>query len=254
VVHPHGSYEKWAAPFEELYQRFRNYFSSRGISLAEPEFAMVAVVLNTRQEFDLFLVRHSAPDSNVLGYYSPRSNRIITYQPGVSASGHSIDLQDLSTIVHEATHQTAYNTGIHSRYSVTPRWASEGLAVMFESRGVNNSAYFGRREERIHQDQLSTLLRADTQSDSTLPTVAQLIANDDSFRSDPGYSYALAWGLTFYLAENHPREYVRYLERMASVADFDDYGSAQRLNDFADAFGGNVDDLEHRMWRYLKKL
>ncbi len=250
VVHPHGSYQKWAAPFEELYQRFRQYFSSRGVSLAEPEFAMVAVVLNSREEFDWFLAKHQAPDQHVLGYYAPRSNRIITYQPTDSAA----DLQDFSTIVHEATHQTAYNTGIHSRFTQTPRWATEGLAVMFESRGVNNSAWFGSRDERVHAAQLGELMRLSSGSQPSLPTVADLIARDDSFRSSPGYSYALAWGLTFYLAENYPQQYVRYLERMAAVENFQNQDANQRLEDFASAFNVRIEELEQRMWLYLKKL
>ena len=38
----------------------------------------------------------------------------------------------VATIIHEATHQLAYNCGLHTR-SPTFRWVSEGLAVYFET-------------------------------------------------------------------------------------------------------------------------
>ncbi len=79
VVHPPGDYQVWAMPFEELYHRFDAYFSSRGFQLDQPEFPLVAVVLRTRGEFDYFLRTYQDYDPQVLGYYSPTSNRIITY-------------------------------------------------------------------------------------------------------------------------------------------------------------------------------
>src|SRR5690606_26419230 len=36
------------------------------------------------------------------------------------------------TLIHEATHQLAFNLGLHSRLGETPRWVVEGLAMLFE--------------------------------------------------------------------------------------------------------------------------
>jgi hypothetical protein len=41
---------------------------------------------------------------------------------------------------------------------------------------------------------------------------------------------------------------------MASIADFEAYDSSRRLQDFARSFGGDIDQLENRMWRFLGKL
>ncbi len=254
VVHPPGNYHKWAAPFEELYLRFGHYFSSRGFQVPDPEFPLVAVVLNTREEFDRFLSRHQSADPQILGYYAPNSNRIITYRQETDPhTGLPANMQDLSTIVHEAAHQTAFNTGIHSRYSVTPRWASEGLAIMFESRGVNNSQYFGQLEQRVHRAQLDAMFMLANRGGQQV-SIGDLIASDEAFRSDPNYAYALSWGLTFFLAETKQREYFAYLEKSAAAEKFGDYGSRERLEDFAASFGGNLDELEQRMWKYLGKL
>jgi len=40
-------------------------------------------------------------------------------------------LQTVSTIVHEATHQIAFNCGLHTRLSDCPVWFSEGIAMYF---------------------------------------------------------------------------------------------------------------------------
>ena len=43
-------------------------------------------------------------------------------------------LRAVSTIVHEATHQIAFNCGLHTRLSDCPRWLSEGIAMyLFET-------------------------------------------------------------------------------------------------------------------------
>jgi len=116
VVHPQGDYQTWAKPFEDLNVRFAN----------------LAVVLRTRREFDRMLASYhkGSLSANTLGYYSPKSNRVITYDP---YEGKRKDwLLNTDTIVHEATHQTAFNRGIHSRYGASARWVSEGLACTCE--------------------------------------------------------------------------------------------------------------------------
>ncbi|MFN9752880.1 MAG: DUF1570 domain-containing protein [Planctomycetota bacterium] len=37
-------------------------------------------------------------------------------------------------MVHEATHQIAFNTGIHSRFAPMPRWFTEGSCGALEMR------------------------------------------------------------------------------------------------------------------------
>src|SRR5439155_20506161 len=39
----------------------------------------------------------------------------------------------VATIVHEATHQIAFNCGLQTRYADIPLWLCEGMAVYFEA-------------------------------------------------------------------------------------------------------------------------
>ena len=39
---------------------------------------------------------------------------------------------NMATIVHEATHQIAFNSGLHVRFADNPLWLTEGMAMYFE--------------------------------------------------------------------------------------------------------------------------
>ncbi|MFT5299987.1 MAG: hypothetical protein ACI87E_000755 [Mariniblastus sp.] len=250
VVHPPGDYMTWASPFQVSYSRFRAYFSSRGFTLEHPEFPMVAVVLRTRAEFDRFLRDYHDYDSEILGYYSPRSNRIITYDQSAGRSTSKDWFFNADTVIHEAAHQSAFNTGIHSRFAPVPRWISEGLAMLFEAPGVNNSMYYSRRADRINPGRLRDLKHFYQQGEvkGKLP---KLILTDDLFRTDPQLAYAYAWGVTFFLSETMPDAYHQFLRHDGQRTNFEEYARQQKADNFAAAFGSDIAGLEARMKRFI---
>ncbi len=252
VVHPPGDHQTWAMPFEILYQRFKNYFSSRGFKLDEPEFAMVAVVLRTRSEFDRFLKTYHSADSRTLGYYSQKSNRVITYDPS-SGRGPRKDWAFQETLIHEAAHQSAFNVGIHRRFGSTPKWLSEGLACMFEAKGVHNAMYYSKVSDRVNPVRL-TSLNYYYQKNRVQGKLRQFLADDDLFESDPATAYAFSWGLTFFLAENYPSEFFQFVRRDANRPDFREFTSRDRVAAFQTAFGDDLPGLEKRLERYIFQL
>ena len=44
----------------------------------------------------------------------------------------------MATIIHEATHQLAFNCGMQNRYADIPLWLSEGIAIYFETPDLRN--------------------------------------------------------------------------------------------------------------------
>lgn len=248
VVHPPGKFRECGLPFEEQYLRSQQYFQSRGVATTNPDFPMVAVVLNTREEFDRFLEKYQPENHNpqVVGYYSPRSNRTITYDQSSPGGGK----QTFETLIHEATHQIAFNTGIHSRFSPMPRWYTEGLATMFEAPGIHNGAAYPGLQQRINGEWLS-YLRQQTRAGETTGLLAELIGSDELFRTAPQKAYGYAWGLTFFLAELHPEKYAEYVKRVGGRSQFREYNSQERLEDFVRVFGSDLTELEARMTRYL---
>ena len=253
VVHPPGDPQVWAMPFEKLYIRFNNYFTSRNFNLEEPEFPMVAVILKTREEFDRFLSNYHEANDNILGYYSPRSNRIISYD---QTGGEAKD-QDwfftVDTIVHEATHQAAFNTGLHTRFARNPTWIAEGLATMFEAPGVQNSMYHSKQRDRINFGRLVDLKRLYKKGRINDKVIGSMISSDKIFEQSPISAYALAWGLTFYLAEKQPERYAAFLRADSAREDFLEYSSRERLEDFIRRFG-RISDLAARMETFIDSL
>lgn len=253
VVHPRGERDLWADRFEQLYRQFVHYFTARGFRPRAPEFPLVAVVFHNRTDFARFAARDGVSvGGGTLGYYSPITNRVLLYD--VSGGSQSQDWTiNAETIIHEATHQTAFNTGIHDRLSPTPKWAAEGLATMFEAPGVWNSSRHRRLSDRVNAYRLERF-RNYVASRRRRGTMEQLIASDRLFASDADAAYAEAWAMSFYLAERQPRQYFALLSRIAARPPLEDYPSTRRLQDFRSVFGNNLPMIEARMLRFIEGL
>jgi hypothetical protein len=252
VVHPAGEENQWAQRFETLYRSFLHYFQARGFRPQAPIFPLVAVVFPRQEDFLRYAARQGDRISpQVLGYYSPLTNRIALYDQTRGRAGDWT--QNAETLIHEAAHQTAFNTGVHNRWSMPPRWVAEGLGTMFEARGVYNSPHFARQSDRLNRGRLEAFQRY-AATRRAKGNLAQLLGSDRQFQTDPDGAYAEAWALTFYLAETEPRKYVAYLAKTASHAPLVDARGPERLQDFTSIFGEQLDLLEAKLLRYLGEL
>ena len=253
VVHPWGSPKTWAHPFEEFHNRFVNYFTSNGYKLSEPEFPMVAIVLRSRNDFDRSLINEvQRHDRRIQGYYSRVSNHITTYDPSATLRNDRDRWMYSSwSIIHEATHQSAFNTGVHNRFAPPPNWLSEGLATMFEANGINNPEQFPKPEQRVNVRRLKQI-RKYLDSEQFYDGMINLVANDKLFFTHLDMAYAISWGMTFYLAETQPDNFFEYIRKDASRKNFVEYTSEQRLRDFAKAFGNDFDGFAKKLQKYYR--
>jgi len=254
VVHPAGQRDRWAERFEDLYRSFVHYFTARGIRPTAPRFPLVAVVFHEHKDFLRYAVKRGArPGPNVLGYYSPTTNRVLLYDVTAgNETGRNWRL-NAGTIIHEATHQTAFNTGIHQRTAPTPVWLAEGLATMFEAPGVYDSQRYRQQADRLNRyrlDRFQNYVRTRSQAD----WLVELIRSDRVFKSDADGAYAQAWALTFFLVETQPRQFSQYLMKTASRPPMKPYTGSLRKADFAEAFGDDWLMLEARLLRFVKRL
>ena len=253
VVHPAGRRDQWAPRFEELYRSFVHYFSARGWRLAEPRFPLVAVVFPRQADF----ARHASREgviasSGLLGYYSPTTNRILMFDATAGSAG-SDWTGNAETIIHEAAHQSAFNTGVHSRFGTAPRWVVEGLGTMFEARGVWQSRNFPHLPDRINRGRLEAW-REYSRAHRPADAIARLVSSDRSFQADVDGAYCEAWALSFFLSETEPKKYSEYLMKTAAIKPFSDYRSPQRLKDFTDIFGSDLAMLDARLQRFIAGL
>ncbi len=252
VVHPSGQWRAWADRLETLYRSFVVYVSVRGLQTREPSVPLVAIVFRNEDDY----LRHAAASGTrlqpgTLGHYDPISNRIHLFD--ISGSTADADWsENAATIVHEATHQTAYNVGVHRRFAEQPRWAVEGLAMMFEAPGVWNASVLQSRVDRINAGRLEYFQR--TAEERPVDWVVQLTASNTRFETDPLSAYAEAWMLAFYLCETRPQEYCTYLARMGAREPFSTYSALERMTDFTASFGKDFELLSAQVNRFVEEL
>ena len=254
VAHPAGQGEYWSDRFEQMYRQFVHYFGVRGATLREPEAPLVAIVFTRHDDFLRYAMTDGIrPAAGLLGYYSPRTNRVALFDIGEGRSNSAGWQQNGFTIVHESAHQLAFNLGVHNRFAPPPKWLAEGLGTMFEARGVWNSEEFRDQRDRVNRQRLAefkqyaaTRRRGDS--------LARLIASDRQFTEDVSAAYSEAWALTFYLAETEPRAYFDYLAKTAARPLFEPYTTTERTADFVTAFGDDWRMLDARLLRFIGEL
>lgn len=252
VAHPRGGRSDWAARFEDLYRSCLAYFRVRGFHPEEPKFPLVAVVYRNRDEYYKAATASGTKlPPNTLGHYDIKTNRVQLYDATEGdTKGEWSDTAD--TIIHEATHQTAFNVGIHNRFASQPVWLVEGLATMFEARGVWNAQSFHTLHDRLNQERY-TDFRANLKARKP-GTLGNLVASDQMFKTDGPGAYAEAWAMMLFLCETRPRELGQYLEKTAARDDFSNYFASERVNDFAECFGSDFKTLENNFLAWMKDI
>jgi hypothetical protein len=237
IIAPGASLPVWSERFLALYSGFQNYCAIRQIAIRQPPFLMPAIVFRTRQEFDAYSQRNGHTiTASTLGYYSLTTNRIALYEFS-TADNNSEFFPTASTLIHEATHQTAYNTGIHDRLAEQPLWTIEGLAMLFEAPGVYDSGRYQQPAMRINNTRLLGFRQFFPSEQSVADALPLLVTDDKYFEHDPDRAYCLAWALTYFLSERLDAQYSAYLRSVAARGPGSRYPADERFRQFEASFG-----------------
>jgi len=249
IAYPHDQRDKWPEHFEDLYRSFLHYFSVRGLNPSPPPFPLIGIVCRSQGDFMRLSAAEGQPVSRgVLGYYEIITNRITLFDMGHGNSAHW--QKNAAVLIHEATHQIAFNTGVHSRYHRPPLWVVEGLAMLFEAPGVYDCQTNTKPSDRVNRDRLNAF-RKYVAPYHRPELLRSITASDEIFRSKIGAAYAEAWAFTFFLAETEPQKYVDYLRRTAKLPPFEPDTPEQRLATFTAVFGSDWRMLEARFLRFI---
>jgi hypothetical protein len=243
--------ERYGRLFEELYRQFVVSFAARGFKMTEPEFPLVAVVLPTQTAFLKYCESEEVrPSPGLRGYYLPSSNRVALYDSVASGQSTTDGLD--KTVIHEATHQVAFNTGVHSRIGVSPKWVVEGLATVFEQETVRRNDRVGPVMSRVNEDRYRWFQRYR----GTRPTksLVDTVQSDRLFQSQALDAYSEAWALMFFLLETRPADTVKYLRTLSARDPLKDYRPEDRLRDFQAAFGLDLSLLEAHLLRFYDEV
>jgi hypothetical protein len=269
------AYAQWCgALYERLYRAFHNYWERRGLKLRDPDMPLTALVFATKANYG----RYARPElgdatSNIVGYYSLRTNRVTMYDltgtSGLQGVGGRLTTTTqinrllmqpgaermVATIIHEATHQIAYNCGLHNRYADIPLWISEGLAIYFETPDLRSKQGW-RNIGGVNRHRLDRFRRMVRQPDS----LKSLIADDDCFRKPQTAldAYAEAWAFNYFLINRRLDAYVKYLRVLADkqplVYDAPEERYEKRLEAFTDVFGDDFAELDADFLRYMRTV
>ena len=274
VICHNGSraYAVWCGSlFERLQRAFVNFWTRKGMKLHEPELPLVAIVFNDRASYLAYSQAELGANAEaIIGYYSLRSNQMTMYdltgvdvlrKPGDrrNSAAHINQMlarpeaeQMVATIIHEATHQIAFNTGMHARFADIPLWVSEGIAVYFETPDLE-SAKGWRSIGAVNRSRLNQFRQyLPGRPRESLPS---LLGTDKRMR-DPHTAldaYAESWALNYYLIRQKPKQYVSYLQSLAEKKPLIWEDSATRVQEF-ETFFGNLAPLEADFLRQIEKV
>lgn len=251
VVTPVDRGTHWPQTFERLHRAFVTFFSVRGVRVLDGSFPMVAIVMPDEAAMHRYLATLGIRSPGAVGVYDQASNRIVMYDHGSSHGGIAV------TIYHEAAHQSAFNTGVHSRVSETPHWIVEGVGCLFQSASMVEGRRDATRRDRCDPGLLSAFeeiyggqparIAADLQS---------LIAEDQLFgqRESTRRAYALSWALTFYLAERRSGQFAELLNTYGQRPPLEVYDPVDRVRDFERITGESIDVLARQLARFFERL
>ncbi|MBX3444634.1 MAG: DUF1570 domain-containing protein [Planctomyces sp.] len=260
--------------FERLHAAFLKYWSDAGLAPAAGDAPLAVIIFSNRARFiDYARQDAAAVISEAAGYYSARTNRVVLFDLTTEAGsgggqGGSSRLQItrrlagatalIATVVHEAVHQLAFNSGLQTRYADNPMWLSEGLAMHCETpdlgpRGGRGWTGIGA----VSAYRLRQFRDPARQRRATSKTwLTSLVQSEDRFR-DPDEAlaaYAESWVLTHFLIERRREAYVEYLRAIGQKPRLAFDSPEERLAEFRAAFGDDLDSLQTEVERHAMRL
>jgi hypothetical protein len=264
-------YVKWVGElFENIYRKSYNYWKSKGIRLSEPRFPLVAVIFNDKQSYLSYAERDIGESAkSMIGYYNMKTNRMTTYDltgvGGLVPAGTRIPNaqvireilsrpqaeRTVATIVHEAVHQLAFNSGLQVRLADNPLWLSEGIAMFFEAPDGSNRGWGTVGNLNQHNLWLFAQYVPKRPADSLLT----LITDDSRFRSaaTAGQAYPESWALTYYLLNTKSKQFASYIQDLAKLSPLDEVSPRERVDVFKEHFGEDLDAFDRDFLDYYRR-
>ena len=258
-----------------LLERVRDMYVSHwrrlGVELTAPELPLVAIVLSSEERYRQYAVQEGIKNlfPEQRAYYHQQTNRIVLHdmtgqqalREGDQRRANPADLrnfleqpENIMTVVHEAVHQVGFNTGMHPRYAPNPVWLYEGLAILHEVPDMR-SRFGWSLGPHVNRPRLVQLRRYLEKPHQESP-IRKMIQDDKLFSNSATAldNYALAWGITYYLAKRRPKELTAYLKMLQVKTHESDDNNEIRIREFEDSFGSDWDAFHKDFANFLRRL
>jgi hypothetical protein len=265
-------YARWNANlYERMYKGMLRFWKEKGIDLETPRFPMVAMIFRNKEDYVNYSKGDFRGGESTFGYYTQTTNRLATFDltgiEGMLPPGAQVQKEELiteifsrpqaerqvATILHEACHQIAFNTGLQRRLGDYPLWLSEGIATFFESPDFSSATGWGGTG-KVNWYNLGNLRKYARQRPQD--SLMKLLVQDDLLRQGEtsAAAYAESWGLTFYLIKRKPKQFVDYLKKLRSRPPGNPSDAKQRLDDFRASFGEDLEKIDKEFIRFIGTL
>ncbi len=266
------AYARWCGGlFERLAAAFDNYWSRvpRSLETHEPEFPLVAIAFPDKESYVSFAEAEvGAAAESMIGYFSQRTNRVVMYD--LTAAASSVDRGRISereivrilsqhnggltiaTVIHEATHQIAFNSGVQIRFADNPVWLTEGMAMYFETPDLRSRSGW-RTIGAVNKPRLAGLKNQLAEWNAT--DLETMIASDDLFRQTETarVAYDAAWALNYFLAKRQNKAYCDFLKVHAAKERLNWDTPESRVETF-EAHFGEIEQLNAEFVRYFQRM
>lgn len=261
-------YAQWAASlFERLHDGFTNFWSRAGVDVRSPERPLIVVIFANRSRYEEYAARDlGAATERVVGYYNMLSNRVTTFDltgsDALRTQGPPRGLATtallarpeaaglVATLIHEGTHQLAFNGGLHQRLAPVPLWVCEGVATYFEAPDLASGRGW-RAIGLVNQPRRDQFLKLGGRS-----WLEPLLRDDQAFRRPDAATdaYARAWALTAFLIKTKKKEFAGYLNALAKKSPCEPDSEQQRIDEFSAAFGEPDAALEQAVAAFVARM
>lgn len=261
-------YAQWAAAlFERLHDAFINFWTRAGLDVAPVTRPLVVVIFADRRRYEEQAARDLGPATDrVVGYFNMLSNRVTTFDltgsdtlrasrtPGPRTSLDVLARPEaaglVATLVHEATHQVAFNCGMHRRLAPVPLWVCEGMATYFEAPDLSSDRGW-RSIGAVNEPR-----RKQFQATASPGWLEPLLRTDDAFRQPDAATdaYARSWALTAYLIQTRKKQFTDYLAVLAAKQPLEDDSGDLRIDEFSAAFGPADASMEEAVAKFLARM
>ena len=250
---------------EKVFDQYFEFMSEQEIVVRQPAGKLPVIILQSEAEFKEFAAAQHPETSfeDTPGYYSLRENQVLLQDLTRDRSLRSSTairkrLADqplqVATMVHEAIHQLAFNTGLQIRMADNPVWLSEGLALYFEPIAPRSSNLWTR--PGLVSGRHQPVFVTNSENGTTEIPFRDLLSVDKAFLSADtvATAYAESWGLTSYLFRQQKEGMKKYLTKISQRKPLQRVSPEERVAEFEAAFGKSSDEIERETVSFIRRL
>jgi hypothetical protein len=250
---------------EKVYSEYAKLMQQLEVPVQFSEQTLPVLIFASTSEFQAHAERMHPEVSfdDTPGFYSVRENQVLLQDltrdrglKGSAAIRKKLADQPLqvATIVHEAVHQLAFNSGVQVRLADNPVWFSEGLALCFEQT-TPRTPLLWTRPNLVNARHHSEFVRLAGNSTAFIP-FEELIQHDRFFQQSEAAAaaYAESWGLTTWLIRERPKQLAAWIGRLRQLSPLQPVTPAERTEMFIETIGISPEHAAPAVIAEVRKL